>query len=68
MDRTTDRQVVLGKMTRAELCPCAGSLVLSVGCVSLRLEPAAAEDLAATLMQALSLFDDDHRIPSVPRC
>ena len=48
------RPIVIGKIARAELCPCSRSIVLSLGGLSLRLERAAAEDVALTLMQALA--------------
>jgi hypothetical protein len=51
------RPIVIGRVARAEVCPCARSVVLSVGAMSLRLEVAAAEDVAMTLIQALGLIE-----------
>ena len=57
-EQTMNRPIVVGRVARAEVCPCARSVVLSVGALSLRLEAAAAEDVALTLMQALGLIND----------
>jgi hypothetical protein len=48
--------VVVGTVSRVELCPCAGSVVLSLGALSLRLDFAVAEDLAATMTRAMALL------------
>ena len=54
--QTMNRPIVIGRVARAEVCQCARSVVLSLGALSLRLEAAAAEDVAMTLMQALGLI------------
>ena len=46
----------MGTVSRVELCPCAGSLVLSLGALSLRLDFSAAQDLAATMTRAVALL------------
>jgi hypothetical protein len=56
MDDGMNRPVVVGQVARVELCPCAHSLVLSVGALSLRLELSAAEDVARTIANALVLW------------
>jgi hypothetical protein len=53
------RPIVMGRVARAEVCPCARSVVLSVGALSLRLQASTAEDVALTLMQALGLIEGD---------
>ena len=55
MDQSTKRPVVLGQMARAEMCGCGGSVVLSVGAVTLRLDLPLVEDVVATLRQMLAL-------------
>jgi hypothetical protein len=47
---------VRGRVAQVELCQCHDSLLLTVGPVSLRLDFLAAEDVAVTLGQALSLL------------
>ncbi len=56
-EQTMNRPIVVGKVARVEVCPCARSVVLSVGAMSLRLELGAAEDVAMTLIQALGLLE-----------
>jgi hypothetical protein len=56
-EQTMNRPIVIGRVARADVCPCAHSVVLSLGALSLRLEAAAAEDVALTLMQALALIN-----------
>jgi hypothetical protein len=47
---------ITGKVTQVELCACGNGLTLMIGPVSLRLDPAAAEDVKATLAVALSVL------------
>jgi hypothetical protein len=61
MDESEKHNVVVGRVSRAELCPCQNSIVLTLGALSLRLDFDAADDIAATLRQVLSAL-----IPSVP--
>ena len=56
-EQTMHRPIVVGRVARVEVCPCARSVVLSVGAMSLRLELEAAEDVAMTLIQALGLIE-----------
>jgi hypothetical protein len=55
MEDVTNPSVALGKVARVELCGCGGTVILSLGAVSLRLDLATAADVAATLDFALSL-------------
>lgn len=54
MENTANRSVAVGKVARVEICGCGGSLVLSLGALSLRLDFEAAADVAATLDVALA--------------
>jgi hypothetical protein len=62
-DESTKRPVVRGQMARAEMCGCGGSVVLSVGAVTLRLELPLVEDVVATLQQMLALTTGMPRRP-----
>jgi hypothetical protein len=53
MDENENPNVVVGRVARAELCQCQGSVVLTLGALSLRLDFEAAHDIAATLRQVL---------------
>jgi hypothetical protein len=57
MHDDSKRSAAVGKVARVEICGCGGSLVLALGCLSLRLNRETAADLAATLELALSLTD-----------
>jgi hypothetical protein len=54
VDAIVKEPVVVGRVARAELCPCGNSVVLSVGALSLRLEFSAASDVAQTLQRFLA--------------
>lgn len=56
MTRASGHPIVVGKVARAEICPCGGSVVLSLGSLSRRLDGETAEDVAETLLQALALL------------
>ena len=56
MTRAGGHPVVVGKVARAEICGCGGSVVLSLGSLSIRLDGETAEDVAETLLQALALL------------
>jgi hypothetical protein len=56
--------IIMGRAARVELCPCGDSLVLTVGPLSIRLDHQAAEDVAATLLEALSRVDP-RRVPTI---
>lgn len=56
MESTAMRQVhVLGRAAQVELCACGGGLTLRIGPVALRLDLAAAGDVACTIAQALEV-------------
>jgi hypothetical protein len=57
MDEVPKSPVIVGQLARVEACGCSRSLLLTVGAVSLRLDMAAAADVAATLGHALRIFD-----------
>jgi hypothetical protein len=53
----------MGRAARVELCMCGGSLLLTLGPLTLRLDYLAAEDVAATLLEALSRVSPDRAPP-----
>jgi hypothetical protein len=55
MDNKTRKAAVKGRIAQVDICPSEGGFVLSLGPVSLWLEPGVAEDVVETLSQALSL-------------
>jgi hypothetical protein len=59
MDETSKPKAIVGQMARVEPCPCGNSVILTVGPVSLRLDMAAANDVIATLGQALRSIESD---------
>jgi hypothetical protein len=69
MQSPANRSVTVGKVTRVEICGCGGSVVLSLGAVSLKLDLETAADVIATLECALSRSDQraEEDPPSSPR-
>ena len=59
MDETSKSKAIVGQMARVEPCPCGSALILTVGPVSLRLDMAVANDVLATLGQALWSIETD---------
>lgn len=57
MDEMDKHNVVVGRVARAELCPCQNSVVLTLGSLSLRLDFDAAYDIATTLRQLLATLE-----------
>jgi hypothetical protein len=55
MDHKTRKAAVKGRIAQVDICPSEAGFVLSLGPVSLWLEPGVAEDVVETLSQALSL-------------
>jgi hypothetical protein len=55
MDNKTRKAAVKGRIAQVDICPSEAGFVLSLGPVSLWLEPGVAEDVVETLSQALSL-------------
>jgi hypothetical protein len=67
MDTKKRKPAVLGRMAQVDICPAESGFVLSVGPVSIWLEPAVAEDVVRTLAQALSLDTRDEPSPGERR-
>jgi hypothetical protein len=55
MDHKSKKSAVKGRIAQVDICPSEAEFVLSLGPVSLWLEPGVAEDIIETLSQALSL-------------
>ena len=55
MDHKSKKSAVKGRIAQVDICPSEAGFVLSLGPVSLWLEPGVAEDIIETLSQALSL-------------
>jgi hypothetical protein len=55
MDNKARKSAVKGRIAQVDICPSEAGFVLSLGPVSLWLEPGVAEDVVETLSQALSL-------------
>jgi hypothetical protein len=55
MNNKVRKSAVRGRIAQVDICPSEAGFVLSVGPVSLWLEPGVAEDIVETLSQALSL-------------
>ena len=55
MDHKTRKAAVKGRIAQVDICPSEAGFVLSLGPVSLWLDPGVAEDVVETLSQALSL-------------
>jgi hypothetical protein len=55
MNHKSKPPAVKGRIAQVDICPSEAGFVLSLGPVSLWLEPGVAEDIIETLSQALSL-------------
>jgi hypothetical protein len=55
MENKQRKSAVKGRIAQVDICPSEAGFVLSVGPVSLWLEPGVAEDIVETLAHALSL-------------
>jgi hypothetical protein len=55
MNPKSKKSAVKGRVVQVDICPSEAGFVLSLGPVSLWLEPGVAEDIIETLSQALSL-------------
>jgi hypothetical protein len=64
MDDKMIPPAVVGNVAKVESCPCGNAVVLTVGALSLRLDLAAAADVAETLVEMLTLLDE----ADVARC
>jgi hypothetical protein len=60
MDHKSRKSAVKGRIAQVDICPSEAGFVLSLGPVSLWLEPGVAEDVVETLSQALSLEAGRH--------